>query len=148
MSRHKISFNCSSSVATSVWCCDFTVHCTGLILSRLLHDVATSLSTSSSIPGCLAWSFFNAQLVLLSITLRFRLEFCCRNLNMYFDCCQGFTTSGPFILVRLFCCNLLQPVISVMLIHLLPLLLQKFFFFLNSLLHNSFVSYSIFLHIN
>ena len=106
------------------------------------------MSSSSSIPGCLTWSFFNAQLVLPSITLRFRLEFCCRNLNMYFDCCQGFTTSGPLILVRLFCCNLLQPVISVMLIHLLLLLLQKFLFFLNSLLHNSLVSYSIFLHIN
>ena len=119
----------SNFVATSAWCRNI-------------------MSSSSSIPGCLTWSFFNAQLVLLSITLRFRLEFCCRKLNMYFDCCQGFTTSGPFILVRLFCCNLLQPIISVMLIHLLPLLLQKFFFFLNSLLHNSLVSYSIFLHIN
>ena len=119
----------SNSVATSVWCRD-------------------SLSSSSSILSCFTRKFFNAQLVLPSITLCFRLEFCCRNLNMHFDFCQGFTTSGPFILVRLFCCNLLPPVISVLLIHLLPLFLQKFFFFLNYLLHNSLVSYSIFLHIN
>ena len=105
------------------------------------------MSFSSSIPGCLTWSFFRAQLVLPSITLRLRLEFCGCNLNMYFNCWQGFMTSGPLILVRLSCCNLLQPVISVLLSHLLLLLLQKFLFLLNSLLHSSLVSYSIFLHI-
>ena len=71
-----------------------------------------------------------------------------RDLDMNFHCCQGFTTSGPLILVCLSCCNLLQPVISVMLSHLLLLLLQKFLFLLNSLLHTSLVSFSIFLHIN
>ena len=129
MSRHKSSFNCSSSVATSLLCRD-------------------TMSSSSSIPCCLTWSFFNAHLIFFSIKLHLRLEHCSCNLNMHFDCCQGFTTSNPLILLRLFCCNLLQPVISVMLIHLLLFFLQKFFFFLNSLLHNSLVSYSIFLHIN
>ena len=38
-----------------------------------------------------------------SITLLLRLEFCRRDLDMNFHCCQGFTTSGPLILVRLSC---------------------------------------------
>ena len=130
-------------------------------MSRLLTDVATSLSTvlglilsrphvffSSSSHGCLTWSFCRAQLVLPSITLLLRLEFCGRDLDMNFHCSQGFTKSYPLILVHLSCCNLLQPVISVLLSHLLLLLLQKFLFLLNSLLHSSLVCYSIFLHIN
>ena len=120
----------------------------GLILSRPQSDVATSCLFSSSIHGYLTWSFCRAQLVLPSITLLLQLEFCGRDLDMNFHCCQGFMTSGPLNLVRLSCCNLLQPVISVMLSHLLLLLLQKFLFLLNSLLHSSLVSYSIFLHIN
>ena len=120
----------------------------GLILSRPQSDVATSCLFSSSIHGCLTWSFYCAQLVLPSITLLLRMEFCGRGLDMNFHCCQGFTTSGPLNLVRLSCCNLLHPVISVMLSHLLLLLLQKFLFLLNSLLHSSLVSYSVFLHIN
>ena len=117
----------------------------GLTLSRPQSDVATScLFFSSSIHGFLTWSFCRAQLVLPSITLLLRLEFCGRDLDMNFHCCQGFFLN----LVRLSCCNLLQPVISVMLRHLLLLLLQKFLFLLNSLLHSSLVSYSVFLHIN
>ena len=118
------------------------------------HDVATSKgcrdckSSSSSIHCCLTWSFCRAQLFLPSITLLLRLGFCNHDLDMNFHCCQGFTTSDSLILVRLSCCKLLQPVISVILIHLLLLLLQKFLFLLNSLLHNSLVSYSIFLNIN
>ena len=125
------------------------------MMSRLLDDVATSFSlqadvttASDSIHGCLTWSFCRAQLVLPSFTLLLRLEFCGLDLDMNFHCCQGFTTSGPLILVSLSCCNLIQPVISVMLSHLLLLLLQKFLFLLNSLLHSSLVSYSIFLRIN
>ena len=119
-----------------------------LILSRPQSDVATSCLFSSSIHGCLTWSFCRAQLILPSITLLLRLEFCGRDLHMNFHCSQGFTTSGPLILVRLSYCNLLHPVISVMHSHLLLLLLQKFLFLFNSLLHSSLVSYSIFLHIN
>ena len=148
MSRHQCSVNCTSYVATSIWCHDLIVHCTGfnsVATSKLCRDLKSS---SSSIHGCLTWSFCRAQLVLPSITLLLRLEFCGRDLDMNFHCCHGFTTSGPLILVRLSCCNLLQPVISVMLNHLLLLLLQKFLFLLNSLLHSSLLSYSIFLHIN
>ena len=120
----------------------------GLLLSRPLNSIRDIMSSSSSIPGCLTLSFFRTQLVLFAIKLHLRLEVCCRNLNMHFDCCKGFTISNPLIFLRLSCCSLLQPVISVLLSHLPPLLLQKFFFFLNSPLHNSLVSYSIFLHIN
>ena len=142
MSRHQCSVNCTSYVATSIWCHDLIVHCIGF------NSVATSCLFSSSIHGCLTWSFCRAQLVLPSIALLLRLECCGRDLDMNFHCCQGFTTSGPLILVRLCCCNLLQPVISIMLSHLLLLLLQKFLCLLNSLLHSSLVSYSIFMHIN
>ena len=120
----------------------------GLILSRPQSDVATSCLFSSSIHGFLTWSFCRAQLVLPSITLLLRLEFCGRELDMNFHYSQGFTISGPLILVRLSCCNLLHPVISVMLSHLLLLLLQKFLFLFNSLLLSNLVSYSIFMHIN
>ena len=120
----------------------------GLLLSRPLNNIRYIMSSSSSIPDYLTLSFFRTQLVLFSIKLHLRLELCCHNLNMHFDCCKGFTISNPLIFLRLSCCSLLQPVISVLLSHLPPLLLQKSFFFLNSLLHNSLVSYSIFLHIN
>ena len=39
-----------------------------------------------------------------SITLLLQLKFCRRDFDMNFHCCQGFTTSGPLILVRLSCC--------------------------------------------
>ena len=148
MSRHKCSVNCSSYVATSDLCHDLGINCTGfnyVVTSKGCRDLKSS---SSSIHCCLTWSFCRAQFVLPSITLLLQLEFCGRDLDMNFHCCQGFTTSGSLILVRLSYCNLLQPVISVILIHLLLLLLQKFLFLLNSLLHNSLVCYSIFLHLN
>ena len=44
---------------------------------------------------------------------------------MNFHCCQGFTTSSSLILIHLSCCNLLQPVISVMLSHLFFFYQQK-----------------------
>ena len=135
-------------VATSDRCHDLIVHCTGFNSVANSKGCRDLKSSSSSINCCLTWSFCRAQLVLPSITLLLRLEFCGRNLNMNFHCCQGFTTSGSLILVRLSCCNFLQPVILVILIHLLFILLQKFLFLLNSLLHNSLVSYSIFLHLN
>ena len=148
MSRHKCSVNCSSYVATSDRCHDLIIHCTGFDSVATSKGYRDCKSSSSSIHCCLTWSFCHAQLVLPSITLLLRLEFCGCDLDMNFHCCQGFTTSDSLILVCLSCCKLLQPVISVLLIHLLLLLLQKFLFLLNSLLHNSLVSYSIFLNIN
>ena len=82
-------------------------------LISLQADVATAydavlmsrpLVFSSSIHGCLAWSFCRAQLVFPSITLLLQLEFCRHDLNMNFHCCKGFTTSGSLIFVRLSCC--------------------------------------------
>ena len=94
-----------------------------LMMSRLLTNVATLISLqadvatasdavlmsrplafSSSIQGCLTWSFCRAQLVLPLITLLLQLEFFRHDLNMNFHCGKGFTTSGPLILVRLSCC--------------------------------------------
>ena len=75
-----------------------------VLISRPLNVVTTSCLFYSSIPGCLTWSFCRAQLVLPSITLLLRLEFCRRDLDMNFHCCQGFTTSGLLILMRLSCC--------------------------------------------
>ena len=148
MSRHKCSVNCSSYVATSDSCHDLIVHCTEFNFVVTSKGCCDCKSSSSSICCCLTWSFCRAQLFLPSITLLLRLGFCGHDLNMNLHCCQGFMTSDSLILVRLSCCKLLQPVISVILIHLLLLLLQKFLFLLNSLLHNSLVSYSIFLNIN
>ena len=139
---------------------DVAIASNSVLMSRPLPDVATSIFSQLYIlcrdfdmvsrPHCPPYwvQFCPDLLVLPSITLLLRLEFLGRELDMNFHCCQGFTTSGPLILVRLSCCNFLQPVISVMLSHLLLLLLQKFLFLLNSLLHTSLVSYSIFLHIN
>ena len=124
MSRFRCSVNCKSYIATSIWCHDLIVHCTAF------NSVATSkwccdiMSFSSLIHDCLTWSFYRDQLVLPSITLLLRLEFCGHDLDMNFHFCQGFTTSGPLILVHLSCCNLLRPVMSVLLSHLLLLLLQ------------------------
>ena len=119
-----------------------------LILSRPRSDVATTCIFSSLIHGCLTLSFCHDQLILPSTALLLRLEFCGRDLDMNLHCCQGVTTSGPLILVHLSCCNLLRPVVSVLLIHFMLLLLQKILFLLNFLLHNSLVSYFTFLHIN
>ena len=79
---------------------------------------------SSLIYGCLTWSFCCDQLVLPSIALLSRLEFCGRDVNMSLHYCQGVATSGPLIFVHLSCCNLIQPVVSVLLSHFLLLLLQ------------------------
>ena len=76
-----------------------------VLMSRSLPDVVTSCLFSSSIPGYLTWSLCRAQLILPSITLLLRLKFCRRDLDMNFHCCQGFTTSGPLILMRLSCCK-------------------------------------------
>ena len=82
-------------------------------MSRQLTDVATlislqsgvaTLSFSSSIHGCLTWSFCRSPLVLPSITLQLQLEFFRHDLNMNFHCCKGFTTSVPLILLRLSYC--------------------------------------------
>ena len=124
MSRHKCSVNCFSSVATSFWCRDLIIHYTEL------NSVATSewcrdiMSSSSSIPGCLTLSSFHAQLALSSIMLHLRLELCSCNLNMHFDCFKSFTTSNSLILLCFSCCNFLQPIISLLLSHILLLLLQ------------------------
>ena len=113
MSRHKCLVKCLSSVATSFSCRDL-------------------MSSSSSIPGCLTLSSFHAQLVLSSITLHLRLELYNCNPNMHFDCCKSFTTSNSLILLRFFCCNFLQPIISILLGHILLLFTTIFAFFLIS----------------
>ena len=104
---HDLLVYCTAfnSVATSKWCLDIT-------------------SFSSLICGCLTWSFCRDPLVLPSISLLLLQEFCGRDLDMNLHCCQGVTTSGPLILVHLFCCNLLRPVVSVLLNHFLLILLQ------------------------
>ena len=133
----------SVNVATSFRCHDFYVQSLENLMSRLLFGVTTSMSTalflilsrprsgvatsclfSSLIYGCLTWSFCRDQLILLSIALLLRLEFCGRDLEMNLHCCQGVTTSGPLILVHLSCCNLLRPVVSVLLSYFLLILLQ------------------------
>ena len=124
MSRHQCSVNCKSYVATSIWCHDLIVHCTGfnsVATSKLCRDI---MSFSSLIHGCLTWNLCRDQFILPSITLLLRLEFCGSDLDMNFRCCQGFMTSCPLILVHLSCCNLLRPIFSVLLSHLLLLLLQ------------------------
>ena len=124
MSRLRCSVNCKSYVATSIWCHDLIVHCTAfnsVATSKWCRDI---MSFSSLIQDCLTWSFCRDQLVLPSITLLLRPYFCGRDLDMNFHCCQGFTTLSPLILVHLSCCNLLRPVMSVLLSHLLLLLLQ------------------------
>ena len=129
MSRLRCSVNCKYYVATSIWCHDLIVHCTAfnsVATSKWCRDI---MSFSSLIHDFLTWSFCCDQLFLPSITLLLRLEFCGRDLDMNFHFCQGFTTSGPLILVHLSCCNLLRPVMSVLLSHLLLLLLQYPFSF-------------------
>ena len=124
MSRHQCSVNCKSYAATSIWCHDVIVHCTAfnfVATSKWCHNI---ISFSSLIHGCLTWSFCRDQLFLPSITLLLRLEFGGHDINMNFHCFQGFTTSSPLILVHLSCCNLLWPVMSVLLSHLLLLLLE------------------------
>ena len=125
MLRHQCSVNCTSYVATSIWCHNLIVHYTEFNFVATSSRCCDLTSSSSSIHCCLTWSFCRAQLVLPSITLLLRLEFCGRDLDMNFHCCQGFTTSGSLILLRLSCSNLLQQVISVMLIHLLLLFTAK-----------------------
>ena len=125
MSRLRCSVNCKSYVATSIWCHDLIVYYTAfnsVATSKWCRDI---MSFSSLIHGCLTWSFYCDQLVLPSIALLLRLEFCGRDLDMNLHCCQGVTTSGHLILVHLSCFNLLRPVVSVLLIHFLLLLLQK-----------------------
>ena len=124
MSRHKCSVNCLSSVATSFWCRDLFVHYTELNFIATSELCRYIMSSSSSIPGCLTFSSFHDQLVLSSITLHLRLELCSCNLNMHFDCCQSFMTSNSLILFHLSCCNFLQPIISVLLSHILLIFLQ------------------------
>ena len=114
----------ATDVVTTIWCHDLLVYCTAfnsVATSKWCRDI---MSFSSLIYGCLTWSFYRDQLILPSIALLLRLEFCGRDLDMNFHCCQGVTTSGPLILVHLSCCNLLGPVVSVLLSHFLLLLLQ------------------------
>ena len=143
MSRHLVF---TTAVATFVPCRDllllmmmsrlyldvatYMFSALGLLLSQPLNSIHDIMSSSSSIPGCLTLSFFRTHLVLFAIKLHLRLELCCRNLNMHFDCCKGFKISKPLIFLRLSCCSLLHQVISVLLSHLLPLLLQKILIFL------------------
>ena len=124
MSRLRCSVTCKSYVTLSMWCHDLIVPCTAfnfVATSKWCRDI---MPFSSLIHGCLTWSFCRDQLVLPSITLMLRLEFCGHYLDMNFHCCQGFTTSGPLILMHLSCCNLLRLVMLVLLSHLLLLLLQ------------------------
>ena len=114
----------ATDVVTNIWCHDLLVYCTAfnsVATSKWCRDI---MSFSSLIYGCPIWSFYRDQLVLPSIALLLRLEFCGRDLDMNFHCCQGVTTSGPLILVHPSCCNLLGPVVSVLLSHFLLLLLQ------------------------
>ena len=97
--------------------------------------------------GCLTWSFCCDQLVLPSIALMSRLEFCGCDLDMSLHYCQGVATSGPLILVHLSCCDLIQPAVSVLVGHLCSFYFNILFLF-NFLLHRSLLSYSTFLHIN
>ena len=93
-----------SDVATSFTCSYCRYY---WMMSRppfLCSGCRDNLSFSSSIHGCLTWSFCPAQLVLPSITLLLQLEFCRHDLNMNFHFCKGFTTSVPLILLRLSCC--------------------------------------------
>ena len=82
------------------------------------------MSCSSLIYGCLTWSFCCDLLVLPSIALMSRLEFCGCDLDVILNYCQGVATSGPFFLVYLSCCDIIQPVVSFLLSHFLLLLLQ------------------------
>ena len=126
-------------------------------LISLQADVATAseavlmlrpLVFSSSIHGCLTWSFCRAQLVLPSITLPLQLEFCRHDLSMNFHCCKGFTTSGPLILVRLSYC-IVSSANHISNVHPPSAFSTvKIYLSLDSLLHSSLVSYFIFLHIN
>ena len=68
--------------------------------------------------------FLLRLLVLPSIVLMPRLEFCGCDLDVIFHYCQGVATSGPFFLVHLSCCDIIQPVVSFLLRHFLLLLLQ------------------------
>ena len=122
--RHLMMSRPLLDVATSIWCHDLFVYCAAfnsVATSKWCRDI---ISFSSLIYGCLTWSFYRDQLVLPSIALLLRLEFCGRDLDMNLHCCQGVTTSGLLILVHLSCCNLLRPVVSVLSNHFLLLLLQ------------------------
>ena len=124
MLRLRCSVSCKAYVMTSIWCHELLVYCTAfnsVATSKWCRDI---MSFSSLIYGCLTWSFGRDQLVLPSIALLLQLEFCGRDLDMNFHCCQGVTTSSPLILVHLSCCNLLRPVVLVLLSHFLLLLLQ------------------------
>ena len=129
MSHLHVYCSAFNSVATSKWC----------------HDI---MSCSSLIYGCLTWSFCCDLLVLPSIALMLRLEFYGCDLDVILHYFQGIATSGPFFLVHLSCCDIIQPVLSFLLRHFLLFFFCNILFFLNFLLHSSLVSYSTFLHIN
>ena len=105
------------------------------------------MSCSSLIYGCLTWSFCCDQLVLPSIALMSRLEFCGCDLDMSLHYCQGITTSGPLILVHLSCCNLCSQLCQSCSATFCSFYCN-ILFLLIFLLHSSLVSYSTFLHIN
>ena len=110
-------------VATSSRCRDFEVQSLETLMSRLLLGVTTSMSTSLFNLWLPDLEFLCDQLVLPSIALMSRLEFCGCDLDMSLHYYQGVATSSPLILVNLSCCDLIQPVVSVLLSHFLLLLL-------------------------
>ena len=103
---HDLHVYCSAfnSAATSKWCRDI-------------------MSCSSLVYGCLTWSFYCDLLILPSIALMSRLEFCGCDLDVILHYCQGVATSSPFFHMHLSCCDI-QPVVSFLLSHFLLLLLQ------------------------
>ena len=124
MSRPLLSVTTSVDVATSFLCHDLHVHYSAfnsVVTWKLCRDI---MSCSSLNYGCLNWSFCCDLLVLPSIALMLRLEFCGCDLDVILHYCQGIVTSGPFFLVHLSCCDIIQPVVSFLLSHFLLLLLQ------------------------
>ena len=108
------------------------------------------MSFSSSIHGCLTWSLCREQFVLHSIALMLRLEFYGGDLdtNLQLAMRHDIRSFNPCALHDLL---LLQPSSASCVRSAHPLSAPstaKFPFLLNSLLHSSLVSYSIFLHIN
>ena len=81
--------------------------------SSIDDDVATVSRCRDINVQCIGFTFVATSEqhmrhhVLFVIKLHLRLELCCRNLNMHFDCCKGFTISNP--LIFFFAPLLLQP---------------------------------------
>ena len=121
MSRPLCSVSCEPYVVTSTRCSMSTARPLIMSRPRSSRDI---ISRSSSINGCLTWSFCCDLLVLPSVALMLRLEFCGCDLDVILHHCQGVDTIGPFFLVHFSCCDIIQPVVSFLLSQFLLLLLQ------------------------